>query len=297
VTRARLWATGVGGILLACGLILTSQSTGVQLAVLPLRGGDSLFVDEPGSKHDLLIDAGDASAVEQIIEPFLRARGVNRLARLVLTHGDVRHVGGAAILRDEFRVRQTITSRVRSRSPAYRQLIKALELAPASWREVERGDTLCGWRVLHPTVQDRFSRADDNALVLFREFEGIRVLLCSDLGRSGQRTLSEREPELRADVVIAGMPSPDEPLSNGLLQLLRPGLVVISAGEYPASERPSRALRERLRAQGRPVVFTCDRGAVYLRLIGGEWHARSQDGWEASGDAASRACDPVEPEH
>jgi predicted membrane metal-binding protein len=66
VTRARLWATGVGGILLACGLILTSQSTGVQLAVLPLRGGDSLFVDEPdrrggckrGGAHHRTIPAG-----------------------------------------------------------------------------------------------------------------------------------------------------------------------------------------------------------------------------------------------
>ena len=296
VTRARLLATGAAGIILTCGLIVSSLSTGVQLAVLPLRGGDSLFVDQPGSEHDLLVDTGDAGAVEQMVEPFLRARGVNRLANLVLTHGDVRHVGGATVVRDKFGVRQTTTSRVRSRSPAYRELIKALEFAPAGWREAERGDEVCGWRVLHPSAEDRFGRADDSALVLFGEFEGVRVLLCSDLGRSGQRTLCDREPELRADVVIAGMPSPDEPLSNGFLHLLRPGLVVISAGEYPASERPSRALRERLREQGMPVVFTCDRGAVYLTLIGGGWHARAQDGWEASGDAAYRACDPVEPE-
>jgi competence protein ComEC len=238
-TRGRVALLVTGALLVAGTWIARWSTAGLQITVLPLRGGDSLFVDAPGSASDLLVDTGDDRATEQVVHPFLRARGVNRLPNLVLTHGDVRHVGGAAVIREDFQVAQTITSRVKSRSPAYRALVKELELTGTGWRPVERGDRVCGWRVLHPAAEDRFSRADDNALVLLGEFEGVRLLLCSDLGRLGQRTLLEREPGLCVDVVIAGMPSPDEPLSDGFLRLLGPQLVVVSAGEYPASERPS----------------------------------------------------------
>ena len=294
VTRSRIAAIGIGTLLVVGSGLAGLHSTGMRLTVLPLRGGDSLFIDAPGSSLDLLVDTGDARAVDQVVRPFLRARGINRLPNLLLTHGDVRHVGGATVVREEFRVGQTITGRARSRSPAYRALIKELEATGSGWREVERGDRVCGWRVLHPAADDRFSRADDNALVLLGEFEDVRILLSSDLGRLGQRTLLDREPGLKVDVIIASMPNPDEPLSDGFLRLLEPRLVVVSAGEYPASERPSRALRDRLRAHAFPIFFTCDHGAVYLTLRDGQWRARAQDGREESGFAKGSCVKAVD---
>ncbi len=287
-SRTRLCAIGTGVSLLTGSLIASSQRAGMQLTVLPLRGGDSLFVESSGPRRVLLVDTGDANTAKYLVEPFLRARGVNRLPTLLLTHGDVRHVGGARAIRDEFRPRMTITSRSRSRSPAYRDLIRELEHAPESWHEVERGDEVCGWLVLHPAATDQFSRADDNALVLSGEFEGVRVLLCSDLSRLGQRTLSDREPDLRPDLIVAGMPNPDEPLSTGFLRRLDPALVIVSAGEYPASERPSRELRARLRALSVPVLFTCDHGAIYVTLRNGRWEVRAHDGWQWVDKSVSR---------
>jgi ComEC/Rec2-related protein len=286
-SRSRIAAMVAGALLVAGAGLAGWSAAGLRLTVLPLRGGDSLFIDAPGSALDVLVDTGDDSATKQVVHPFLRARGLNRLPNLVLTHGDVRHVGGASAIRKDFQVAQTITSRVKSRSPAYRALVKELELPGTGWRPVERGDCVCGWQVLHPAVADHFGRADDNAVVLLGEFEGVRVLLCSDLSRLGQRTLLEREPGLRVDVVISGMPNPDEPLNDGFLKLLGPRLVVVSAGEYPASERPSAALRERLCAHRIPVMFTCDHGAVYLTLRRNQWQARAQDGRVESGRAAA----------
>jgi ComEC/Rec2-related protein len=287
IKRGRLTALGVGALLIAVGWIAGLPTAELRLTILPLRGGDSLFVDMPGSSEDLLIDTGDTSAVEQVVEPFLRARGVNRLANLVLSHGDVRHMGGAMEVRKDFRVRQTVTSKVPARSTAYRELLRLLADSPQAWRQAERGDEICGWRVLHPDSRDRFSRADDSVLVLYREFGGVRILLCSDLSRAGQRTLTEREPGLSADIVVSGMPNPDEPLSDGFLRALAPGLILISAGEYPATERPSRLLRERLGALGVPVLFSCDHGALYLEVNDGTWHVRAQDGREEQGEVAA----------
>jgi competence protein ComEC len=264
----------VVGTLIA-GSVARAQRTEVRLTVLSLRGGDSMYADLPGLTDDFLIDTGDDGSAGFAVQPFLRARGLNRLPNLLLTHGDVRHVGGANKILDELPIGTVITSPVRFRSPVYRELVRRLEAGEVDWRRVVRGEQLSGWEVLHPAAEDRFSRADDNAMVLRGTFHGVRVLLCSDLGRNGQRALAEREIALRADIVVAGMPGIDEPLGDMFLDLVDPAIIVVSAGEYPASERPTRELRERLLARGVPVLFTCDTGAVTLILRPSGWSVRT----------------------
>jgi competence protein ComEC len=249
-----------------------------RLTVLALRGGDSLFFDAPGRFQDLLIDTGDAAAAAITVLPFLRSRGVRELPGLLLTHGDIRHVGGALFLLDEIPVERVITSSVRFRSPSYREVMRHLETVPDRWLQVSRGGDLGFWEVLHPAADDGFSRADDSAIVLRGTFHGVRVLLCSDLGRIGQRTLAERESDLRADVVVAGMPNLDEPLGDLFLEAVQPKLIVLSTGEYPASERPTRELRERMARRDVPVLCTGDHGTVTVVLRPSGWEARAMDG-------------------
>jgi competence protein ComEC len=254
-----------------------------RMTVLALRGGDSLLFEGKGLYPDLLIDTGDASAAQFSVGPFLRTRGIRRLPQLLFTHGDVRHIGGGLLILDDFEVENVITSAVRFRSPYYRELVRRLETNPDRWHQAGRGAWLGPWEVLHPAAGDRFSRADDSAIVLRGTFHGTRVLLCSDLGRIGQRTLAERESNLRADLLVAGMPGPDEPIGNLFLDAIQPALIVISAGEYPASERPTGALRERLAARAIPVLFTLDHGAVTITLRPGGWEVQAMDGRRHTG--------------
>jgi competence protein ComEC len=271
-----------GSLLLVAVMIAVAQSHrqrhDLRITVLGLRGGDSLLFEGNHLYPEMLIDTGDASAAEFSVSPFLRTRGIHRLPQLLFTHGDVRHIGGGALILDDFEVETVITSAVRFRSPYYRELVRRLETDPDHWRQVGRGAWLGPWEVLHPAAADRFSRADDNVIVLRGTFHGIRVLLCSDLGRIGQRTLAERESNLGADLLVAGMPGPDEPLGNLFLDAIQPALIVISSGEYPASERPSPALRERLAARAIPVLFTLDHGAITITLRPDGWEVQTMDG-------------------
>jgi competence protein ComEC len=263
------------------GVFLTQQNRQrqeVRLMVLALRGGDSVFFEALGQYEPMLIDTGDAMAAEFTVLPFLRTRGISHLPNLLLTHGDVRHMGGAVWLLNEVKVDRVITSALGFRSSYYRDLVRHLETTPDQWLRVGRGDRVGPWEVLHPAKEDRFSRADDGAIVLGGTFHGTRLLLCSDLGRLGQRSLAERERDLQADLVIAGMPGPDEPLGNLFLEGIQPALIILSTGEYPASERPSRELRARLEAWGRPVLFTGDHGTVIVTLRSSGWQVRTLDG-------------------
>ncbi len=233
----------------------------VELSVLG-HGGGAVFCDVTGGERDLLVDCGSEAAGNFLVKPFLRAQGINRLGNLALTHGDQRHVGGFNVINREFDPSQVWTSPVASRSPSYRTALTKLRAESDRGKAVATGAFVAGWQVLHPADTDKFARADDSALVLRGDFHGVRVLLLSELGLAGQRALLERQPELRADLVVAGMPDQGEPLIDELLAAVRPRLIVLTDADYPVQKRVRPALRARLGRTEVPVFRLAEAGSL-----------------------------------
>lgn len=259
------------------------RRSAIRLTVFPFGGG-ALFVDSPGSTNDLLIDCGDSRAAERVLKPYFKAHGFDQLPSLLLSHGDIGHVGGFEELTETFGKSRVYTSSIPFRSPVYRGISEALSETPGVRRFVSRGDAVAGWTVLYPGLGDKYARADDSAIVLRGEFWGLRVLMVSDLGRLGQRRLMERENDLRADIIVAGLPTRDEALIGPFLEAVQPRLVVVASGEFPASNRASRSLRRRIRDAGCSVVYTDEVGAVTMIISEGIWEARTSGAILAFGD-------------
>ncbi len=248
------------------------------LTVLPLNGGSAIFIQSGRQTDDLLVDCGDTNAVDFITKPFLHAQGVNRLPQFALTQGDLRDMGGALSICELFSVRQVFTSPVRFRSSVYRQTLATIGQTPDRHTVVNPGDAISNWTVLYPGATNNFPKADDNSLVLKGEIYGARVLLLSDLGRLGQSALLERTNNLRADIVVAGIPTGGEPLCDALLDVIQPKIIVIADSELPATQRASPALHERLAQRNIPVIYTRKSGAVTLTAKPGGWELWTMDG-------------------
>jgi len=276
-TNRRRWA-GAAVAIFAIGWLVNWQHTRGEVRATVLSHAQAIFIQEPAAADNLLVDTGSASAAGLVVKPFLHGQGVNRLPRLLLTHGDQSHIGGTLLLRKEFSIAEIITGPQKSRAPAYRELTAALAKAPEQWRKAARGDTVAGWTVLHPARDDKFPLAGESALVLRKEIHGTGILLLSDLGRPGQKILLEREPELRADIVVAGIPTQGEPLPDSLLDTCQPRALIISASDFPAAKRATRPLRERLERRAVPVFYTTDDGSLTITLRPGAWEIRSVEG-------------------
>ena len=277
--KQRIWSAAAL-ILLVAGYAWHWQATRseIKLTVLPLNGGHAVFVDAAGRKNDWLVNCGDENAVNFTLKPFLRAQGVNHVQRLVLTHGDLRSSGGAESLNKLFGIGEIYTSPARFRSMAYREIIAGFEKQSLRHRIINRGGTAGCWQVLHPDATDDFDRADDASLVLLGNFYSTRVLLLSDLGREGQSARLSRTNDLRADIVIAGLPDEGEPLCDALLDAAQPKVIVIADSEFPATRRASPKLRARLEQKGIPVIYTRTAGAVTILLRPDGWELRTMGG-------------------
>jgi len=248
------------------------------LTVLPLNGGSAIYLDTPGNKNDLLIDCGKEDSVQFVTKPYLRAQGVNTLPAIALTVGNVQQIGGFQLLQTSVPAKRIITSSAKFRSPVYHEILASLDTASNRRQIVDCNTAFGNWTVLHPAATNQFARAEDNALVLSGEFNGTRILLLSQLGKSGQSTLIERHPDLHADIVIAGLPEQTEPLNNSLLEIIHPALIIISDSQSPATRRANHTLRDRLGKCGIPVVYTSEVGAVKISFQQNSWKAETVAG-------------------
>lgn len=276
----RRWSWGILLALAGIWCVGEFRARGeVRLTVLG-HGANAILSNAPGRTRDLLVDCGGKSAADFIVKPFLRAQGINTQPNLTLTHGDQQRVGGFNLITAEFRPALTFTSPVRSRSPAYRDALKHLEAEPARWKTVSATDRVAGWEVLHPSATGKFDRADDSALVLRQELHGWRVLLLSELGTTGQRALLGRSGDLRADLVVAGLPEHGEPLSSDLLAAIQPRVIVLTDADFPATKRAKPVLIARLARNGALVLRLTETGSLTLRFTPERLTLESVDGAE-----------------
>jgi competence protein ComEC len=272
---AALVAVGFGGTVhWALGL------RAARLDVLPLHGAPAILVTAPGWEGKFLLDCGNEESAREFLTPFLAAQGVNHLAGLGLGVGRMEYFGGARLILSNFPASGIFTGAAPDRSPGFHQLLNELRQT-RGWRPVRDGDSIDGWSVLHPGPSDQFTQADDNALVLRRDLNGHSILLLPALGRDGQDALMRRHPELRAEIVIAGLPARDEPLCPPLLDQVQPRLIVVADAAFPATRRAPVKLRQRLARQTARVVYARDHGALTLELTPSAWTLLSADGQPA----------------
>lgn len=265
--RRRTWVLLVAILAPLAAAQIIGRQRSTTLTLLP--AGEAIIVNSPGTRRDLVINTGGASSGPAVVTPFLSADGWNRVPVLALGQADALRLGDAIGFLQRFRPREIVVPGDRFRSPAFRAALKAAEGMKLPLRQVRREDDVAGWTVLSPISPDSGRTADDNSLVLRRRFGDLRVLLLSQLSGKSQRALLEGDSgrdDLRADIVISGLPGKQEPLGTDFLTAIAPRLIVITSAHSPSGQRARPELRARLAQTGIPTFFTEEEGALTLEI-------------------------------
>jgi beta-lactamase superfamily II metal-dependent hydrolase len=155
------------------------------------------------------------------------------------------------------------------------------ELPPTvTLQRVAAGDRWGDAEVLHPPGNFRVTRADEGVMALRLHWPGCRILFLSDLNLAGQRALLDGASvdDLRADVVVAGLPDTGEPLIPDLLSAVQPRLVIVADDERPPQRRAPDVLLERLEAAAPVVLSTRQVGAIKVNTHRRGWVATDPHG-------------------
>jgi beta-lactamase superfamily II metal-dependent hydrolase len=248
-----------------------------QLTVFDLADGGAIHVRADG--YDWLLDCGDEAHYGRIVLPFLRSRGVNRLDGLLLTHGDVRHIGAALTAIADFRPRLLADSTLRDRSRTRNNVHTQLEqlrigkglYARDDWMHLGHGAQV---RVLYPPLGLKRSVAADMALVLQLQAGHTRALLMSDSGFNTEQWLLENEPDLQSDIVIKGQHPSDLSGTPDFLARVAPRAVICGAPRYGQPIEQLDAWEKDIAAQGITIFRQDKTGAVTIEIQDDAWELR-----------------------
>jgi competence protein ComEC len=256
----------------------------LELTVLDVGQGDSLFVVSPGGKT-LLIDGGGAfggfpgheehngiDPGEEAVSPYLWSRGFQKLDVLALTHAHQDHLGGLNAILENFRVGRLWIGREVS-VPA---LARLEELARERNIPIERelrgrsfhwdgidGDFL--WPEI-AAEEVAPSAKNNDSLVLRLRYGKRTMLLPGDAEKQVEREmLSENGAEtLHSDVLKVGHHGSKNSTIPEFLAAVQPRFGIISAGEFNPYGHPHAELLERLEKAGVLILRTDRDGAVHV---------------------------------
>lgn len=270
-----------------------SGASEVRITFLDVGQGDSIVV-EIGKKKVYLIDAGGTPPYpnreswrekrdpfevgKDVVVPFLRARGIERIDYVVMTHGDHDHIGGMSAILSRFSIGAVLVNGTPPREKEEELLaqirgrgIPVLSGRPGgSWTDAPGVE----WTWHHPE-RDAVYTGNDASVVLLLKAYGKTVLFTGDLEEKGEQMLSARLPT-SVDVLKVAHHGSNTSSTADFLAAVQPHHAVISVGQNNRYGHPSPAVLTRLQEAGAKLFRTDLQGAVTLVLRKGSIHWETQ---------------------
>ncbi len=244
-----------------------------KLTCLDVGQGNCALVELPGGKC-LIVDAGPAhfsfNAGERTVAPCLYAKGIDRIDRLILTHPDIDHVGGADYLLNAFGAEALVIGPAGPESSGDWEII----------RQKTGGYLKIGGALLLFFNPPRPSEDDNSASLVFTLIYGkSSALFTGDIPASVERELLPFADLLKADILMVSHHGSAYSSSPPFLKAVSPKYALVSCGRNNRYRHPAPETIRRLENSGALIHRTdLSQAAVFelnrSRVIPLEWRRR-----------------------
>ncbi|AKJ28395.1 DNA internalization-related competence protein ComEC/Rec2 [Caldimonas brevitalea] len=257
--------------------------------VIALDVGQGGAVVVRTARHTLLYDTGpsyssESDAGERVLLPVLQALGDRQPDRLVLSHQDTDHVGGALAVLDAHPDVQ-VSSSIDAAHPLRQRVARHTPChAGQSWRwDGVRFD------VLHPASDQAAPPLRPNQVSCVLKVSNGRhsALLAGDIERGEEaRLVSQAGTALAADLLLAPHHGSKTSSTSDFLDAVRPSVAVFQAGYRNRFGHPAPSVLARYQVRGIALVtspacgayrWTAGRGECERDLRRRYWHHRMPD--------------------
>ena len=279
---------------LAVAVILTLSDIGywvckvrfnrdLEVTFLDVGKGNAALVSFPGGKK-MLIDGGGFSrgnfdVGKMVVAPFLWHSKIGRIDYLVLSHPQSDHMNGLRFIATAFHPKEFWYTGDQVETATFKELISIIErgkiktMLPADLKGVIRING-ADIRVLHPDPdmppflpKDDKTWLNNRSLVLKITYRGTAFLFPGDLEEAGEAALISNAGEMvKSDILLSPHHGSKTSSSKTFLEMVRPGICIVSSGEGRSRNLPHQTVLQRLRRIRCKVIRISRSGAVTITI-------------------------------
>lgn len=216
-----------------------------EVSFIDVGQGDCILIKEPFGKSVTLIDVAGAlgtNLAEKTIYPYLKARGISHIDKIVITHDDYDHNGSLKQLQKLIDIKEII------KSPQ---------------------DVMLSNSVLY-SLNDNNDAADtnDQSIVLYGMINNLKYMFMGDASIMVEASIMDKWNKLSCDVLKVGHHGSNTSTSKEFVMQMHPLISVISSGYQNRYGHPHKEVLQTLKKSNTYIANTQNHGSISILYIG-----------------------------
>ena len=239
----------------------------IEVTVLDVKQGDSIFIKYPYNKVNVLIDTGgiinsNYEVVSNITIPYLRSIGINKIDYLVLTHGDFDHMGEAINLVNNFKVEKVIFN-CGPYNDLEQELIKVLDKKKIKYYSCIK-EVNIDKNKLYFLQTKVYDNENDNSNVIYTELSGYKFMFMGDVSSTTEKEIIDKYNLPDIDVLKVGHHGSRTSSSIEFINEINPGYSIISVGKNNRYGHPNKKTIDNLKKS--KIYRTDQDGSIMFKI-------------------------------
>lgn len=255
------------------------------VAIIDVGQGDSIFLQAPFHKENILIDTGGklafkkeewamrqqekAGATYSVI-PYLKSRGVTKLDKVFITHGDEDHFGDLLTISKKIKIKNLYFPNGTTKKKKFLSAVKQLSKNGTRCYELLAGDNIDSY--FHFEFLSPFKEGigeNNDSLVMYTKIADKSFLFTGDLEIEGEHQLIKYWPTLTIDILKVGHHGSKTSSSPMFLDQLKPQEAIISCGRNNHFNHPNIEVLKELEKRQIDLFRTDQQGMIYYEWLPG----------------------------
>lgn len=226
-------------ILLIIIYISPYLNSNFEVVMFEVGEADCHLIKYPYNKNTILIDTGkNEYKIKNEVIPYLKSIGIKKIDYLIITHGDLDHIGGSITLINNFQVKNVILNKG-TFTDLEKELIKNLNKKKIPY-QININKINLSNHTIYLLNNTKYNNENDNSIITYFTYQKYKFLHMGDASITTEDNLLENYNLNNISILKVGHHGSNTSSSKDFISQINPSISLISVGENNIYHHPNK---------------------------------------------------------
>ena len=254
-------------ILLIIIYISPYLNSNFEIVMFEVGEADCHLIKYPYNKNTILIDTGkNEYKIKNEVIPYLKSIGIKKIDYLIITHGDLDHMGEGINLVNNFKVEKVIFN-CGPYNDLEQELIKVLDKKKIKYYSCIKELNIDNNKLYFLQTKE-YDNENDNSNVIYSELNVYKFMFMGDAGIDKEKDILDKYNLSNVDVLKVGHHGSKTSSSKEFINVINPKYSIISIGKNNRYGHPNKEVLENL--ENSKIYRTDEDGSIMFKIKNNE---------------------------